>query len=860
MAPNTWQRWLEQLANSPRKNKQSRRTTRPRFRPELIPLEARLAPASYTFSNPALITINDFAPASPYPSNISVSGVTGTVGDVNITLNGLTHTYPSDLGILLVGPTGANIYIMDYAGGGADVTGVVLTFDDQAASPIPYGSQITSGSWQCADYIGDLFDPPAPTPSGSVRLSDFNNLNPNGTWSLYVEDFAGADVGTIDTGWSITITTVDFPPTISDIPDQTINEDSDTGALPFTVDDLETPPANLTVSGSSSNPGLVPNGNIVFGGSGTNRTVTVTPLANQFGTATITVTVNDGTNNTSDTFLLTVNPVNDPPTISNITDRTIAENTSTGPIAFTIGDVDNPVGSLTLSGSSSNTTLVPNANIVFGGAGANRTVTVTPVVGQYGVTTITVTVSDGTDTTSDTFVLTVNALPTISNISDTTINEDNSTGAIPFTVNDNETPAGSLNVAAVSSNLALVPNANVFLGGAGTSRTVNVVPVANGFGTTTITVTVTDGNGGTAQDTFVVTVNPINDAPVALINGVPALPSEGATIFLSGTQTDVDSSAWTYQWSVIASNGQVIAPASTQNFNFTPNNNGTYTVTLVVTDNGSGPSAPLTGNLTIGITVNNANPTPIPGGPYNVFGGSSVQLFGNSSDPGALDTVTLVWDLDGDGIFGETGANASRGNENVANPIYLAAPTTTFSIKTISLRATDNDGGTSTRTTTVNVFPTVARFDFNAASQLTEPGFVGVRGADLFDATRGHGWASIAGEVDNANSTALYRDGHTGADNTFSVRVVPGATYQVTLWSRDIVDRNSIKVYAENNLRATYKLYSSKRKSDRVPNGFNATVAVKFDVVSTDGVLDLRFLAAGTNPLFIVNGLQITKK
>ena len=70
------------------------------------------------------------------------------------------------------------------------------------------------------------------------------------------------------------------------------------------------------MSGSSSNTTLVPNGNIVFGGSGANRTVTVTPAANQSGTATITVTVSDGALTASDTFVLTVTPVNDAPTIS----------------------------------------------------------------------------------------------------------------------------------------------------------------------------------------------------------------------------------------------------------------------------------------------------------------------------------------------------------------------------------------------------------------------------------------------------------------------------------------------------------------------------------------------------------------
>ena len=56
------------------------------------------------------------------------------------------------------------------------------------------------------------------------------------------------------------------PPTISSIPDQTIVQNSSTGPIPFTVGDAETPAANLQLSAASSNPGLIPNQNIVFGG------------------------------------------------------------------------------------------------------------------------------------------------------------------------------------------------------------------------------------------------------------------------------------------------------------------------------------------------------------------------------------------------------------------------------------------------------------------------------------------------------------------------------------------------------------------------------------------------------------------
>jgi hypothetical protein len=100
-------------------------------------------------------------------------------------------------------------------------------------------------------------------------------------------------------------------------------------------------------------------------------------------------------------------PSNAAPTISSIADQSIAANASTGALSFTIGDAETPASSLTVTGSSSNQSLVPNANIVFGGDAASRTVTVTPATNQTGTATITLTVSDGTLATSGSFSLTV---------------------------------------------------------------------------------------------------------------------------------------------------------------------------------------------------------------------------------------------------------------------------------------------------------------------------------------------------------------------------------------------------------------------------------------------------------------------
>lgn len=161
-----------------------------------------------TFSNPASITIPDSGTATPYPSNISVAGLTGTIIKVTVQLNNLSHTFPDDIDILLVGPTTSqNAIIMSEVGSSGDAVNVTLLLDDDAPTPLPDGSPLVSGTFQPANYGGaDSFPAPAPVPAGGSALSIFNGINPNGTWSLYIVDDAGADVGSLAGGWTLNIT------------------------------------------------------------------------------------------------------------------------------------------------------------------------------------------------------------------------------------------------------------------------------------------------------------------------------------------------------------------------------------------------------------------------------------------------------------------------------------------------------------------------------------------------------------------------------------------------------------------------------------------------------------------------------
>jgi subtilisin-like proprotein convertase family protein len=155
-------------------------------------------------ANTAVISIPGSGMSSLYPSQIAVAGLPTNPIKVTVTLKGLSHTYPDDLDILLVGPRGQKIMLMSDAGGSADINNITLTFDDAAASKLPDNTAILSGTFMPTDFAtGENLPAPAPAGPYGTNLSAFNGLDPNGTWSLYVFDDAASDSGSMADGWSL---------------------------------------------------------------------------------------------------------------------------------------------------------------------------------------------------------------------------------------------------------------------------------------------------------------------------------------------------------------------------------------------------------------------------------------------------------------------------------------------------------------------------------------------------------------------------------------------------------------------------------------------------------------------------------
>ena len=205
------------------------------------------------------------------------------------------------------------------------------------------------------------------------------------------------------------ITTANLPPTISSFTNVVTTDTAAATVLNFTVGDDSTAADSLLVSAVSLNQAVMPNGHLDLGGSGASRTLSLLPVLNGLGVAPIQVTVTDGNgDSTTIWFYVTVNPGNQPPTISGLANTNMLGNI-TNVFAFTVGDDLTPADSLTLTAFSGNTTLVSNdtSHISFGGSGASRTIIIAPVTNQYGVAPITVTVNDGQKNTSDSFILVV---------------------------------------------------------------------------------------------------------------------------------------------------------------------------------------------------------------------------------------------------------------------------------------------------------------------------------------------------------------------------------------------------------------------------------------------------------------------
>lgn len=265
-------------------------------------------------------------------------------------------------------------------------------------------------SWQPALALYDA----APTYAGQLAYSNY-------TTGFYYENTA---------------------PELGTIADQVVNDGGSTPALALSVADAETTADGVTLTATSSDIAFVPSTNIVIAGTGASRTVTAGTVAGEAGPATITVRGTDAAGVFSEeTFVVAKNT---PPTISAIADQLVQIGQPTSAIAFTVGDIETELTSLSLVAVSNNQPLVPDANLTLGGSGANRTIVAVPFGSQTGQATITITVTDGGGLSeSKSFVLSVNAPPQLTTNAAATANQGQSVTLTSGNLNSSDVESGA---------------------------------------------------------------------------------------------------------------------------------------------------------------------------------------------------------------------------------------------------------------------------------------------------------------------------------------------------------------------------------------------------------------------------------
>jgi hypothetical protein len=335
------------------------------------------------------------------------------------------------------------------------------------------------------------------------------------------------------------------------------------------------------------------------------------------------------------------------PSIEDIANQSTNEDTVKN-VTFNLGD-DTGALIATVTATSSNTTLVPNANLVITGSGGSRNLQITPAAGQSGTTTITVTVTATNGRTAvDTFDLTVTGVNDPPSGTDNTVTTAEDT-AYTFTAADfgftdpNDTPPNSLLAVKITTlpGLGTLTNNNVaVIAGAFipvadiNGGLLKFTPVANGFGTpyTSFTFQVQDNGGGTDLDptpnTMTINVTAINDPPSFTIAGNPPPVSQDAgpqTVlnFATSISAGPNEAGQTLTFNItpngttgtLTFSGTPAINSTTGTLTYTATNgtNGTATFNVTLSDNGSNtpPNSNTSGTQSFTITVNSPNASPV---------------------------------------------------------------------------------------------------------------------------------------------------------------------------------------------------------------------------------------------------------
>lgn len=268
---------------------------------------------------------------------------------------------------------------------------------------------------------------------------------------------------------------------------------------------------------------------------------------------------------------------------------------------------------------------------------------------------------------------------------------------------------------AVGGTVELLANGNIkftptpdYNGPAGFDYTITDDGTTNG---------VPDPKSASATATF--TVTEVNDAPTAN-NDTPTNIAEDSGDYVipfsdllgNDSKGPLNESGQTLTITGVSNavGGTVKIVGSTVVFTPTADYNGAASFKYTVSDDGTTNAVPdfktSLGTASFSVTPVNDQPTANAGGPYTVTSGQTISLNGSATDVDLPnDVLTYKWDLDGDGIFGETGASAVNGDETGATPSFKAPSVASQTSYSVSLKVTDSGNLSDTKSVNITINP-----------------------------------------------------------------------------------------------------------------------------------------------------------
>ena len=483
---------------------------------------------------------------------------------------------------------------------------------------------------------------------------------------------------------TVTVTNVNDPPTAAaDL--FTVSEDSSNNSLSALLNDSDIDPGSttLTLLSISSSPS---NGTASISG----NNVVYTPDPDFTGTDTVSYVVRDQYSaNATGTITISVNPVNDPPQTSPGS-KNISEDAAPQTVNVVTGNLVTDID------SDSSDLAIVSAQVSAGSGSvdaSDQSFTYTPAKDFNGNAVVTYEISDNHPTNPEivsgsyTFnVAAVNDAP-VATEDRYTIDEDEVVTLSPLD-NDTDAENDSLTILSVGSSA----NAGTV---AKTTTSITYTPPQNFVGDDSFTYTIRDTAGATSTATILITIDAINDLPVAPTVSETVGDNTSLTINLNDHISDTDSSNLSVTEVSTPIYGQVYLFGNTITYEPFPNIGGTQTETLTYTV--SDGQASNQGTISIIVTTENDPPTPA----------THLVEVAEDSAQTQIDVLATDTDPDGDRLTLSTVITADQGGTvSVSNGVIKYQPAADFfGTETISYSVTDTGALAATGSVTVTVTP-----------------------------------------------------------------------------------------------------------------------------------------------------------